>query len=100
MIGIPSKYSKSIQSRIEWLDERIVDKPESSGYDIVERNALEWALKYIDDDERNETYRRISRESYQNGHKKGQQSLLKFYKKNIKSSCSLGQRRGITVSTR
>lgn len=73
-----TKHIKAIRRRIEWLDNRIDEDPEHSGYNKSEKSALEWALREIEDEERNVHQDRAYRA--------GQKQILKFYKTTLKKA--------------
>ena len=73
-----TKHINAIQRRIEWLDSRIEEDPEHSGYNKAEKSALEWAIREIEDEEKNVHYRRAF--------EAGERHLLKFYKKTLKKA--------------
>lgn len=72
-----TKHITTIRKRIEWLDTRLEENPTNS-YDIAERSALQWALKQIENEERNVYYHR----AYQ----AGQRHILKYFNKTLKQA--------------
>lgn len=76
---ISQKHIRIIQGRIDFLTERIDESSDNPrGYDVVERNALQAALQYIDDEQSNVHQHR----AFLNG----QKTALKFYKKKLEKA--------------
>jgi|GEM_PF-5837125 len=82
MRSISSKHIKILRRRVDFLTERIdedTDTTDSHGYDKSEVAALKAVIEFVDDEERNLIYERVSKKAYG----LGQKNLLKFYKKSL-----------------
>ena len=75
---------KTLQRRAEFLEGRIGEetKEDDHGYDKAELSAIRAVLQYINDEERNLIYKRVSKKAYTNG----QKNIMKFYKKTLKQA--------------
>lgn len=75
---------KILQRRAKFLEDRISEESEDDdhGYDKAELSAIRAVVQYVDDEERNLIYKRVSQRAYTNG----QKSIMEFYKRTLKKA--------------
>lgn len=79
---IGTGHIKRLKERLRFLEDRIEDSDQPSGYDMKEANALRWVIEELDDEGRSVIY---SKE-----YDRGQINILKYYQGVLKKAVHSG----------